>query len=109
MGTLNWRGGLFRLWIVCSLFWAGLSGWIVFDRYATAQSRASQVLSTLSTDQLKALLDKTPPDERGMFDDLLPFSQSGLREFTILALPPVIGSFIVGAALLWIGAGFKRR
>jgi transposase len=42
------------------------------------------------------------------FDDLIPLS-SRLREFAVLVLPPVLGSLVIGAALLWIAAGFKHR
>jgi len=98
---MNWRRGLLRLWVIGSLFWAGLTGWLIYDRIASGQERAASHAACM----------RNPPRESCgplTFDDI--FTTTGLvYEFAIRTLPPVFLSLVLGLAILWIVAGFTRH
>lgn len=103
---MNWRIGLFRLWIVASLAWAALVGWMAYDRWTVAAQQGACYTAREANPSLGSPLGCFT-SAATMFDDLVPWD-SYLRYYLLLALLPVIGFLIVGLALRWIGAGFQR-
>ncbi len=102
------RRGFFRLWIAASLLWAGFAGWSVYQ--ATAGARAADQSACVELRKAQPQLGN-PFDcfDAGMeFGDLLP-PGTRIREFAVLTLPPVIGAFVLGVAVMWIAAGFRER
>jgi hypothetical protein len=102
---------VFRFWLASSIFWAVIAGWIVYDRHATALTRAAE--QQVCVDQRKRdpklgnpfdCFNGSPLE----FDDLLPW-QWHFKQFVILLVPPIGGTLLLGAVVLWVGAGFRRH
>ena len=87
---MNWRRGMFRLWLVLSAIWI--------------------VATVLLNGPIKACFEVRRALGRGNpFDCFVEEAISGLTiETMLLALGPVIMTFIIGLILAWIIKGFAR-
>jgi hypothetical protein len=108
--AMNWRRGLFRLWLVGSIVWTGLASWHVYDRTLTARERASRQAACVDERRRKPELGN-PFDcfDGGMeFGDLVT-AISVARELAVMTVPPIVGSFLMGLAFFWIVTGFRAQ
>ncbi len=134
---MNIRRGLFRVWVGLSLIWACLIGLIFFAdaqqylkpvRLTVADSKfefpgtisRSTVKEALVTffkqEKAKGQGSKLPPQmdpEQDATEISQKFTSRDFPEFALqtsallVSVPAIL--FVLGALLLWIGAGFRRR
>jgi|SRR5882672_1298654 hypothetical protein len=134
---MNIRRGLFRAWVGLSLMWACLIGFIFFAdaqkylqpiRLTVADSKfefpgttsRSTVKAALVTffkqEKLKGQGSKLPPQmdpEQDAAEISQKFTSKDFAEFVLqtsallISVPAIL--FILGALLLWIGAGFRPK
>jgi hypothetical protein len=88
---MNWRRGLFRLWLVASFLW--IVGVIVFD---SASTICAEVRLRFELGKLENFRSR---------DD---FSWIQCEGPILLLLGPVLGSFFAGLIRAWIVRGFAR-
>ncbi|MGJ4899447.1 hypothetical protein ACQR2B_30995 [Bradyrhizobium oligotrophicum] len=120
---MNISRGLFRLWLVLSLFWAASVGVITYQTLPPELPDApwvkptSDYLSKLSDDELKALYAKTTG--KPAFDPSKPYTvlplgfvlddprrdaiKAAVAQATIV--PGIV--LLVGASLVWAVRGFR--
>jgi hypothetical protein len=124
---MNIRGGLFRVWVGVSLVWACLIGLIFFSdaqQYLkpiklTVEGTHFESPGTTSRSTVKAglvafLKQKFSAQmaEEDATDISQKFTSRDFPEFALqisallVSIPAIL--FILGALLLWIGAGFRR-
>jgi hypothetical protein len=76
---MNWRRGLFRLWLVSSVVWCAGVGWLAYASWSDIQ--------------------------KNTFADLIPFPW---LSYVVTAIGAPAISFALGWSCLWIAAGFRR-
>jgi hypothetical protein len=102
---MNWRRGLFRLWIAASLCWITLVGWEIYeDSKALAEQRACLA----EREANPGLGNPFECFKMGMFEDLIPVETRALRWGIVMALPP-LGALFIGLGTLWVISGFAPR
>jgi hypothetical protein len=112
---MNWRRGLFRLWIVASLCWVGLVGWYV---YAEENARLARVQKFEICRELEKVMGEQRDCTRhlaNLFEDIVPDPSPSwtsrywlIRPYASWALFPPLGVLIAGILGAWIFAGFRR-
>ena len=102
---MNWRRGLFRLWIAASILWVGAVGWSVYDRVERARAESSCATQRIANPALGNTSDCFSGDLT--FDHLIPLSGL-LSEYALIALGPVVGALVLGMAGIWVVTGFKK-
>jgi len=90
---MNWRRGLFRLWIIFSIIWIGYAGWD-FSESCTRNASGELYCPTGYSDWIQQL----------QYFGLAAYARLALRLFGV---PMVL--LIVGLAAWWIMIGFRRR
>ncbi len=98
---MNWRRGLFRLWLIGSAVWIG--GVLA----VAAQEKAIPSLMIGCSALHEFVLEdgqKPGPDYFAQCEGK--WREERLRLFALVIAPPV-GAFILAVALTWIGRGFK--
>ena len=96
---MNWRRGLFRLWLVASVLWIGTVAWEAYalDYCLNSTIRASDPFVCL--DHIAWPLNLA---------DLIPIGPSIARE-AVLALGPVVVALALWFAGTWVAGGFTNR
>ena len=123
---MNWSRGFFRLWLTVSILWvAGVTwaGYInvieprnkVAAEHACFEARRLNPAALNPFDCFEGNTTPAPPagfvaDQRvrgdWRFDDLVPLSFHW--HYILIALLPVLIVLLLGMALRWIVAGFRR-
>ena len=131
---MNIRQGLFRLWVVVSLLWVCLIGFIVSNdarkylatRQLTVDGNVLEISGTTSRIAVKAellqlfkrqkingaILTASEAEETAT-ESSQKFTSKDFPEFlfeitgVMLLVPAVL--LVFGSLLLWIGAGFRRQ
>jgi hypothetical protein len=107
---MNWRAGMFRVWIVASILWIGAASWAAYEKIAVPRQIAAQ--QQACADERKANTKLGNPfdcfDGAVMFDDLIPLGPQILRYAAIAIGPPlcILVFWFIGA---WVAAGFSRQ
>jgi hypothetical protein len=108
---MNWRRGLFRLWLAASVLWVFFQGWGLYeDEFVPRQSAASVAKCLQDRKENPTLgnpFDCFDNARGNPFADLIPLGPAMVRK-TILIVAPPIALFLLGYSLLWIGRGFRR-
>ena len=124
---MNFRRGLFRLWLVLSLAWIGLIAY-------TERGVFCDTYKPYTAEEKKKMSEVTPADreacrargENPCSPSFIPFldirhdcslapsdgylrAWSGIQSTAEQALWPPAIAFLVGWLLIWIGDGFRRR
>ena len=105
---MNWRRGLFRLWLIVSVCWVILviataytKWWPDWRQHADVMACAEQRKADRSLGNVFDCFDGEPRQ--------LPNSpREALVRYGLLALVPVSTAFVMGLAGLWVVAGFRR-
>jgi hypothetical protein len=107
---MNFHRGLFRLWIVVSIFWVAIiSGIAYFTFLAPRETAASQ----------QACADARIADPKlgnpyacfdgpVSFDDLIPIGPAVTKYVSMAVLPPV-ALLGFGLIVMWVGRGFRAK
>ena len=102
---LQWRRGLLRLWIVCSVVWTvgvlvALQPWSVFQNWWTSRWMVDNIsASPASTANARALTLWT--------DNLAKYEPQAAFAALALAMPLI--ALLIAMAAVWIGKGFARQ
>ena len=99
---MNWSRGLFRCWLVLSVFWVVLVGAIMhIDR---------EVITLWDAPRLSAL-NEVVQDGSVSQPSLERASRLGkrIRKFAVVGLGVPAGVLVFGAAMLWAVRGFAAR
>lgn len=131
MGTINWRRGLTRLWLVLAIIWVGLVVWIMRpDKDAQSYWTLRGLDETYIADEVRvdperctradgSVMDACMEAERrraAMNRDFMNEalarkndSLSNMRLAAILVVGPVLGALLLGFVLAWVARGFSSR
>jgi hypothetical protein len=111
---MNWRSGLFRIWIVTSALWIGAVGWYWYDRvyipHEMAVQKGEQEDACIKSRQENRKLGDPYDCISGgvlQFDDLTQTSSLSLPSLGLAALMP-LGSLAIWFIGNWVAAGFHR-
>jgi hypothetical protein len=98
---MNWRRGLFRIWIVVSIFWAAFTAWRFYGHVYLPYERGVEVAAERDACSKKGRPNCGPLT----FDDLM--SAADIAAYSAEALAPVAAgcAFFVMA---WVMAGFRE-
>ncbi len=112
---MNWRRGLFRLWVAFTALWLALVVGLTIGNWPATPNRADFTFKPV------------PGSTAGLFDDLPTTAPIAEREYAAAVAGHKIGVrkhiaiaaafaflvptalFIIGRTLLWIGRGFRRE
>jgi hypothetical protein len=103
---MNWKHGLFRLWVVSSVSWATFVGWLAYSERTAAFAHAGCAEARHANPALGSPSDCFVGNSH-FFDDLIPLS-SFIGRYVPIALGPILATLIIGLAGAWIAAGFRR-
>jgi hypothetical protein len=108
---MNWRGGMFRIWIVASLIWISFVSFLAYKAIAVPRHIAAQEQRCFDERQADPSLGN-PFDcfKHGefMFADVLPIERGRILPFIGIAAGPVCAAFALWFVVEWIAAGFRR-
>lgn len=125
---MNYRRGLFRLWIVLSVVWVALLTLYSWDnltapRPITAEMLNSVDLTDVPTDILEAIaaglerddqwpliikeIQRTRPDMK--MEPRMGFFKNELERFVIGVVLVPLAALLIGSALSWAFSGFSRN
>lgn len=107
---MNYKRGLFRLWLVLSIFW--IAG--VAVAYGFNIVKHHNELSRISSPERFDSQSEPPTERQKLVTELktrqLNFKINGLiKSSAIVALMPPIILFLFGVSLMWAIAGFKKK
>jgi len=106
---MNWRRGLFRLWLVVSLLWVGSVTWVIYDH---ERDRAYRDALDKACMEDKKLQGASPFDcfdsPAAMFANLPRTTSWLLKHYATWALLPPLVTLALGIAGRWILVGFRR-
>ena len=111
---MNWKRGLFRLWIIASVFWVGAVGWYTYETVVVPRQKAAwqaECVNSWRATSPPPPQDASPPSYCGtvlLFDDLVPVAPQ-VETWAALSASFPAGTFLVWFAGTWIAAGFKRH
>jgi len=100
---MNWKRGLFRLWLLAATLWVVLPVWLFYE---TLERRN---LAAKGLDACFAARKANPSvgNPFNCFDDLVPIGPQ-IAQYVAMALGPPITVFLLGYSLLWVLKGFRR-
>src|SRR5262249_52725058 len=108
---MNWKLGFFRIWIVASICWLAFVGFAFYSyEISPRQLAATQAACAEARQANPALGNVFDCFEKGgpLFADLIPL-KGVLPTWLVLAFVPLFAVLLLGFAIAWISAGFKRR
>jgi hypothetical protein len=122
---LNWRRGLLRLWLVASVAWVIGVSWFGYVNVIVPRNKAASEHACFEVRRSNPKLGNPfdcfegnttpappagfvpdPPRRTIAFDDLIPLS--AYSNYILIAFLPVIAVLILGLAVVWVVAGFRR-
>jgi hypothetical protein len=108
---MNWRRGLFRLWLVLSLFWVGIVAYDTYDIVLVPRQMAADAQVCVEARNKNKGLGN-PADcvsnlPGGMFADLMPLEPILIQRALAATLPPLV-LLLIGVVLGWVASGFRR-
>jgi hypothetical protein len=109
-GSMNWKLGFFRLWIVASACWAAAVGWLFYTAVVAPRSLAAIQDACVEARRAEPALG-SPFDcfAKGMnFDYVIPLGPI-VAKYLALAVGPMLAAFLFWFVGEWIVAGFYRR
>lgn len=101
---MNWRRGLFRLWLALSFAWAIFAAVSWYQAVWIPSLGVNACLKARTDNPALGNVFDCFPDQN-MFSDLAGANIPNLVAF--MFGPPLV-IFVVGAASLWIGRGFRN-
>jgi hypothetical protein len=106
---MNWRGGMFRIWIVASLVWIGLVSFVAYQKIIVPRldaAEAQRCAQQRSANHLNPF-DCFDPDS-GAKALATPAPLADGFVYAALAIGPICGVFICWFIGEWISVGFMR-
>lgn len=106
---MNWTRGLVRLWLVASILWAALVGWIAYESAVVPRLAAANQESCFQSRKADSTLGNPFDcfDSGGMsFADLVPRSTDIVTYSAWVLIPPLALLFL-GFMIKWVLAGFR--
>jgi hypothetical protein len=112
---MNWRRGLLRAWVVVSICWVVVVGGLGVYYWYNDPWRVISVKPLRTECQQQA---KTPPlcdfdPDAYLAGKPQPSAEAhlpaSLWTTLLLSILPPVSLFFLGAALLWVGQGFRER
>jgi len=109
-GSMNWKLGFFRIWLVAAICWAAFVGWLVYNEtlrpHRLAEVQQACVDAYRADPALGNVFDCF---NKGVsFDNVVPLGIL-LPKYLALAAGPMVGAFLLWFVGAWIVAGFNRR
>jgi hypothetical protein len=112
---LNYRRGLFRLWVILSVLWiagvglvSGSDVYLEFRKVAALDAARSRLREAEARPGEPLKPDELPPEANPFLGfELDPWSS--LRRTGAVALLPPLALLALGAALGWVFSGFQRE
>jgi hypothetical protein len=106
---MNWRNGLFRLWLVGSLCWGAYVGWSYYEDSIVSAAKV-RCFDYVKEKPSPPVFDNPfscfdPKDKT--FELFLPIAESRTPEYAKLLAVPIALTLVLGSALIWVWAGFK--
>ena len=108
---MNWRGGMFRIWIVASLIWIGGVGYFAYKSIAVPRHIAAaeqRCFDDRQTDPSYGNPFECLQHGELMFSDVLPIERGRILTFIAVAAAPIGGAVLLWFVIEWIAAGFTR-
>ena len=110
---MNWRRGLVRVWVVFSAVWVLASGGYELSRWVVYSNEARRtypecVVATPPSPWCSDWTQFPPYDPFSQFIDGLPRRPDIFIGVGLIVLPPIM-LLVCGAALGWVGSGFRRN
>jgi hypothetical protein len=110
-GSMNWKPGFFRIWIVASVCWVAFVGFAFYSEILVPRQLALTQVGCIQAHRANPALGKVSDclyNGRLLFDDRIPF-RSVLPKYLAMAFGPIFAVLLLGFSFAWIVAGFKRR
>jgi hypothetical protein len=107
---MNWRAGMFRIWIVASLIWAALVSFVAFQKVVSPRLDAIEMNRCAEQRKASGLdpFDCFDPDE-GAKSLAVPAPMIDLFIYAALAAGPIGATFMLWFVGEWIAVGFRPR
>jgi len=108
---MNWRGGMFRIWIVASLIWIGFVSVSAYKAIAVPRHIAAQeqrCFDERQTDPSYGNPFECFKHGEFMFSDVLPIERGTIWPYVGIAAVPICAAFALWFVVEWIAAGFLR-
>ncbi len=115
---MNWKRGFLRLWIVLAVVWIAASllamkPWREIGHLlAETPTVVIQPAPEVETEDARKARLLSHARQRAMYERarmLKHFAPKKLGEFTVVALAPPVGVFLLGWLVAWVVGGFKRK
>ena len=107
---MSWRRGLLRLWLLVSVLWIGVVGWIAYYGAVVPRQAAAAQVACFEARKVDSTLGN-PFDcfdgASSKFADLVPWS-SDIMKYGTWAIAPVFATLLLGLSIAWVLAGFRR-
>ena len=108
---MNWRAGMFRIWIVASLIWIAIVSFAAYRAIQVPRHIAAQEQRCFDERQADATLGN--PFEcfahgEFMFFDVLPVERGRILSYVAIGAVPIGAAFGLWFVVEWIAAGFLR-
>jgi hypothetical protein len=107
---MNWKRGLFRLWLLAAICWAVPVGILVWDQLGAHRPLTEMVDEQEAFKVKEARAVGYSDTEIASYLNLyIPPDWHGRVSAVIAIVGPPVAMFLLGYALLWIGRGFRSR
>lgn len=112
---MNWKRGLFRLWVLASVIWiVGAGTWLRADTFlAEYVAKTSDRLSITAVpdgpwlNYRQEYVKFTPPQRVALAKARQRRAQAELLSVASILLLPSLAAFAIGAAGVWVSRGFR--
>jgi hypothetical protein len=106
MPAMSLRRGLLRLWVICSIAWIVAVGYDAYLLWPTPV-RPWTVYQALGWSNP---VTKEPRTKEDLLDEFVRLRMRGIvRSHVEWAFGPPVAVIVIGAALWWAAAGFRRK
>jgi hypothetical protein len=108
---MNWKRGLFRLWLLLSICWVGLRGWDFYEGVLVPRWSAASAQECFEARKDNPALGNPFGCFDGVenhFTDLIPLGRAISQSMAMIAFPPV-AVFLFGYVLFWVSHGFRSK
>ena len=107
---MNWRKGLFRLWLAISVLWVAITAWVTYRTVIVPRNLSAEANACFKARQNNPTLGKPLdcfPDGSLLHFEHLISRRTIAREYAVLAFVPVFAVLAMGLATGWILVRFK--